>query len=152
MSSLPEAPATDLSSVLARARAERDYNVLLDVIPYARFLGLRAVSMGEQVRVQLPFRPGLVGNPQLPALHGGVVGACLEMAALLQVLQQRGVSQVPKTVDFTVDYLRAARAVDLFAEAEVQRLGRRIVNVRMRAFQSDPGEPIALGRGNFLVD
>jgi uncharacterized protein (TIGR00369 family) len=148
----PRSPATELSSVLSRVREHNDYNLLLDVVPYARFLGLRALSVGEQVRVHLPFRPGLVGNPMLPALHGGVVGACLEMAALLQVLRQRGVSQVPKTVDFTVDYLRAAKPIDLFAEAEVQRLGRRIVNVRMRAFQSEPDAPIALARGNFLVD
>jgi uncharacterized protein (TIGR00369 family) len=141
-----------LSKVLERVRAEGDYNLLLDAIPYARFLGLRAEVHGEVVRLHLPFRGGLVGNPLIPALHGGVVGACLETAALLQILQQRGVSQVPKTVDFTVDYLRAARAVDLFAEADVQRLGRRIVNVRMRAFQTGPDEPIALGRGNFLVD
>jgi uncharacterized protein (TIGR00369 family) len=141
-----------LGEVLARARAAGDYNLLLDAIPYARFLGLRAQVQGELVRLHLPFRVGLVGNPLLPALHGGVVGACLETAALLQILQLRGVPQVPKTVDFTVDYLRAARAADLFAEAEVQRLGRRIVNVRMRAFQTGPEAPIALGRGNFLVD
>lgn len=143
---------SSLGEVLLRARATQDYNLLLDAIPYARFLGLRAEALGDQVRVVLPFKASLVGNPRLPALHGGVVGACLEMAALLQVLQQRGVSQVPKTVDFTVDYLRAARPVDLFAQAELQRLGRRIVNVRMRAFQSSPEEPIALARGNFLVD
>lgn len=141
-----------LAEVLERARDTQDWGLLLDAIPYARFLGLRAQTEGERVRLHLPFKPSLVGNPRLPALHGGVVGACLETAALLQILQQRGVSQVPKTVDFTVDYLRAARAGDLFAEAEVQRLGRRIVNVRMRAFQSVPDEPIALGRGNFLVD
>jgi len=84
--SASQTPATELSSVLARVREHNDFNLLLDVVPYARFLGLRALSVGEQVRVHLPFRPGLVGNPMLPALHGGVVGACLEMAALLQVL------------------------------------------------------------------
>lgn len=141
-----------LSEVLAQARATQNWDLLLSAIPYAHFLGLRAQVRGELVRLHLPFKQSLVGNPLVPALHGGVVGACLEMAALLQILQQRGVSHVPKTVDFTVDYLRVARAEDLFAEAEVQRLGRRIVNVRMRAFQSSPEEPLALARGNFLVD
>ena len=146
------AEGSALGEVLAQARATQNWDLLLDAIPYARFLGLRAETRGELVRLHLPFKQSLVGNPRLPALHGGVVGACLEMAALLQILQQRGVSQVPKTVDFTVEYLRAARGEDLFAEADVQRLGRRIVNVRMRAFQTSPEEPIALGRGNFLVD
>jgi uncharacterized protein (TIGR00369 family) len=141
-----------LAEVLLQARSSGDYNVVLDAMPYARFLGLRAELAADTVRVTLPFQPSLVGSPALPALHGGVVGACLEMAALLQVLHLRNGPPIPKTVDFTVDYLRAARAESLFAEAEVQRLGRRIVNVRMRAYQADRAQPVALGRGNFLVD
>jgi uncharacterized protein (TIGR00369 family) len=141
-----------LTEVLLRVRESGDYNMLLEAMPYARFLGLRAELGEDTVRVTLPFQPSLVGNPTLPALHGGVVGACLEMAALLQVLHLRAGPPLPKTVDFTVDYLRAARAEPLFAEAEVQRLGRRIVNVRMRAYQADRAQPVALGRGNFLVD
>jgi uncharacterized protein (TIGR00369 family) len=143
---------SSLDEALAQARASGDYDLLLAVLPYARFLGLRAERASAGLRVVLPFQPSLVGNPALPALHGGVVGACLEMAALLQIIQLSNAAPIPKTVDFTVDYLRAARAEALFAEAEVQRLGRRIVNVRMRAYQSDAAQPVALGRGNFLVD
>jgi uncharacterized protein (TIGR00369 family) len=141
-----------LADILLSARASGDYNQVLAALPYARFLGLQASLNADTLRVTLPFQPTLVGNPALPALHGGVVGACLEMAALLQVVHLRNGPPFPKTVDFTVDYLRAARAEALHAEAEVQRLGRRIVNVRMRAFQGDGRAPVALGRGNFLVD
>jgi uncharacterized protein (TIGR00369 family) len=141
-----------LGEALSNARAQGDYNLLLDALPYARFLGLRAERTDAGLRVALPFQPSLVGNPAVPALHGGVVGACLEMAALLQIIHLRNAAPIPKTIDFTVDYLRAARPEALFAEAEVQRLGRRIVNVRMRAYQGDGAQPVALGRGNFLVD
>lgn len=143
---------SSLAEVLASAQSSGDYNRLLDALPYARFLGLRAELREGTLCVVLPFHGSLVGNPGLPALHGGVVGACLEMAALLQIIHLRRAAPMPKTIDFTVDYLRAARAEPLRAEAEVQRLGRRIVNVRMRAYQSDPAQPVALGRGNFLVD
>ena len=142
---------SELAQILARVRQDGDYNVLLDALPYARFLGLRAHWNGSALRVHLPFRANLIGNPFLPALHGGIVGASMEMAALLEIIHQGGGDSVPKTIDFTIDYLRAARAVDLFAEAEVQRAGRRVVNVRMRAFQTDDGAPVALGRGNFLL-
>ena len=57
----------------------------------------------------------------LPAIHGGVVGACLESAALLHIIDLRAGPPVRKTIDFTVDYLRAARAVDVYLEAEVMR-------------------------------
>ena len=141
-----------VSEALARARDSHDYNLLIDVLPFARFLGIRAQAHDGALRVHLPYQPLLVGNPFLPALHGGVVGTCLEMAALLEILHQRAGDQVPKTIDFTIDYLRAARATDLYADAEVQRAGRRVVNVRMRAFQGEGDTLVALGRGNFLID
>lgn len=143
---------TDLASVAQQARTTGDYNPLLDALPYARFLGLRASLIGQTVRLHLPFNPSLIGSPVLPALHGGVAGACLESAGLLQIIHERGGPPIPKTIDFTVDYLRAARARDVYAEAEVQRLGRRVANVRMWAFQTDEREPIVTGRGHFLLD
>ncbi len=142
----------DLAAIVADARASGDYNRLLDAIPYARFIGMRVSLTEQRVRVYVPFRPMLIGNAGLPSMHGGIAGACLETAALLQLIHEQGGLPMPKTIDFTVDYLRAARTEDLFAEADVQRAGRRVANVRMRAFQADPSQPIALGRGNFLLD
>ena len=142
----------DLAAIVADARDSGDYNRLLDAIPYARFLGMRVLFHEGLVRVHVPFVPMLIGNSALPSLHGGVAGACLETAALLQLIHEQGGLPMPKTIDFTVDYLRAAKPEDLFAEAEVQRAGRRVANVRMRAFQADVQQPIALGRGNFLLD
>lgn len=142
----------DLAAIVAEARASGDYNRLMDAIPYAGFLGLRVLLVEDRVRIHVPFRPMLIGNSTLPSLHGGVAGACLETAALLQLIHEQGGLPMPKTIDFTIDYLRAARPEDLYAEAEVQRSGRRVANVRMRAFQKDVAQPIALARGNFLLD
>jgi len=118
--------------------------------PYARFLGLRIELAGETVTGVLPFAPHLIGNVVLPALHGGVVGAFLELTALAQLAQLApGVSA--RTVDVTVDYLRSSRAVDSFARAEVLRLGRRVANVRAVAWQGDERRPVATLRGHFLL-
>lgn len=142
----------DLAAILAEARQNGDYNRLIEAIPYGQFLGMKVLLVEDRVRIHIPFQPMLIGNVTLPSIHGGIVGACLETAALLQIIHDQGSLPLPKTIDFTVDYLRAARAEDLFAEAEVQRSGRRVANVRMRAFQKDATQPIALGRGNFLLD
>ncbi len=139
-----------LDDIALAARQSGDYDALLAELPYTRFMGMRARCEGGRVILRLPFQPHLIGNIRLPALHGGVVGACLENVALFELIHQRGLP-LAKTIDFTVDYLRPARAEELVADAEVQRLGRRIANVRMRAYQSDPDEPVALGRGNFLL-
>jgi uncharacterized protein (TIGR00369 family) len=140
----------NLQDAVVAARASGEYDLVLNELPYARFVGMRAQLAGDRVRLKLAFQPSLVGSMRLNAFHGGVVGAALESVALLQLLHQRGLP-FAKTIDFTVDYLRAAGPEDLWALADVQRLGRRVANVRMRAYQSDEGAPVALGRGNFLL-
>ncbi len=142
----------DLGAIIAEACASGDYSRLVAAIPYARFLGLCVRIIEGRVRVCVPFQPMLIGNATLPSLHGGVVGGCLETAAILQLLHEQGGLPMPKTIDFTVDYLRKAGPEELFIEADVQRSGRRVANVRMRAFQQDAALPVALGRGNFLLD
>jgi len=139
-----------LDVAVQAARASGNYDLVLAELPYARFLGLSAKLDGAVVLLRLPFQPILVGNPLLPAFHGGVVGAALESSALLQLVHERGMP-FAKTIDFTVDYLRTARAEELYAVAEVQRIGKRIANVRMTAYQQHEDEPVALGRGNFLL-
>jgi len=118
--------------------------------PYARFLGLRAEIDGPSLLVILPFSARLIGNPLLPALHGGVVAAFLELTALAQ-LSLRAPGGTARTIDTTIDYLRSARAQDSFARAEVIRLGRRVAHVRAVAWQSDETAPFATMRGHFLV-
>lgn len=140
-----------LEALVKAAREQGEYGQLLAALPYGRFLGLDATLQGERVRVHLLFKMELVGNTQAPAIHGGVVGAALETAAMLQLIHVRGLP-FPKTIDLSVDYLLVARAEPLYAVAEIQRLGRRIANVHMRAYQSDETKPVAMGRGNFVLD
>src|SRR5204863_7009194 len=83
----------------------------------------------------LPFRHEIVGNPALPAVHGGVLGAFLELAALLRLLDDTGSERVPKPITFSVDYLRSTGPFTTRARAEIFKLGRRIANVRVVAWQ-----------------
>ena len=57
----------------------------LERTPYARFLGVRAELAGDEMTAILPYSDHLIGNPTLPALHGGVLGAFMEMTAVAQL-------------------------------------------------------------------
>jgi uncharacterized protein (TIGR00369 family) len=118
--------------------------------PYARFLGVRVELADGKVTGVLPFSPHLIGNTVLPALHGGVVAAFLELTALAQ-LAELAPGLTARTVDVTVDYLRSSRAVESFARAEVLRLGRRVANLRAVAWQGDERRPVATLRGHFRL-
>lgn len=126
-------------------------NAFLARTPYARFLGMRAELAGDEMTAILPFQDMLIGNTTIPALHGGVLGAFMEMAALAQLAISEEVARLPKTIDVTVEFLRTGRPLQTYARADLRKVGRRIANVHVEAWQDQRGEPIAALRGHFLL-
>lgn len=130
---------------------EQPYQALVERVPYAQFLGIAIEARGEELSFVLPQADTNMGNPTLPALHGGAVAGFMEQAALIFLLLKMGEPRLPKTIDFTIDYLRAGLLRDTFAECRVTRLGRRIGNVHIEAWQTRRDEPIAIARAHFLL-
>lgn len=124
---------------------------VLDAIPYARFLGVELDRSSGDLELVLPFRQEIVGNASLPAIHGGVLGAFLELTALLRLIDESGTDRVPKPITFSVDYLRSAGPTTTRARAEIFRLGRRIANVHVVAWQDQRARPVVAGNGKFLL-
>lgn len=131
-------PAESIEAMLAR-------------IPYAQFLGMKIELAGDEMTAVLPFGQHIVGNPVLPAIHGGVLGAFMEMTALAQLLLTEGQARQPRVIDVSIEYLRSGRPLTTFARAEIKKVGRRIANVHVEAWQDRRAAPIAALRGHFLV-
>jgi uncharacterized protein (TIGR00369 family) len=128
-----------------------DPNAVLRTVPYCTWLGLTVRIEDGALILDMPFDAKLIGNPILPALHGGVIGSLLETAAIVQILWETGAAALPKPVDITIDYLRSGRAVASHARAHLARQGRRVVNARAEMWQDDPSKPVASFRGHFLL-
>ena len=124
---------------------------MIESVPYIRFLGMRAELAGDEMTAILPFADHLVGNTMLPALHGGVLGAFLEMTAICQLGVREPQRRLPRTIDVTIEYLRPGRARTTFARAEVVKLGRRVANVHVEAWQEARASPVAALRGHFML-
>lgn len=120
-------------------------------IPYVDYLGIRMAPGADAPLFRMPYQARLIGNPNLPALHGGVVAGFAETAALLHLAQALGGAKLPKGIDFSIDYLRAGRPMETFATCELVRVGARVALVQVRCWQSDPGTPIIVARGHFLL-
>lgn len=140
-----------LVELIAHAKATGDYAPVFAAIPYARFLGITGVVDGNDLLGKLSYDPSLIGNPALPALHGGTIGALLESTAIFQLFWEAQTVILPKTINITVAYLRPGRPVDTFARATVTKQGRRVASVRAEAWQDDPSRPIATGVAQFLI-
>ena len=136
---------------LTAAKAAGNYQELFDAIPYAKFLGLSAELHGTELVTTMKFSPDLIGNPALPALHGGTLGALLESAAIFELLWRAETIVLPKTITITIDYLKSAAAVDTHARGVITRQGRRVSNVRVEAWQADRSTPVASAHAIFMV-
>lgn len=122
-----------------------------ELVPYAQTVGLEAFYDPAGLVTVLRYRDSNIGNTRIPAIHGGVIGALLEHAAILHLLEQTELAMVPKIINLSVDYLRPCHAVDTFARGRVIRQGRRVVNVRAEAWQDAPERPVAAAHAHFLV-
>lgn len=126
-------------------------NAWLERIPYAQLIGVQAEDQGEALIFTLTPKLENVGNPLLPALHGGVVAAYMETAAILNVMAYTQGLRIPKIIDFSIDYLRSARLEKTYARCELNRLGKRVVNVSVTCWQGNKAaDPIALARAHLI--
>jgi len=126
-------------------------NAFLAATPYARFLGLRAELAGDELTAILPYQDKLIGNVKWQSLHGGVLGAFMEMTALAQLALIEDTPRMPKVVDVTIEYLKPGRPQITYARADLRKVGRRIANVHVEAWQEQRSEPVAALRGHFLL-
>jgi acyl-coenzyme A thioesterase PaaI-like protein len=104
--------------------------------------------------------PGAVGSADPE-----VTAAFLETAAIIELswtlmweameAGQTGpgatLPDLPKTIDFTVDYLRSGLPRDAYARARVNRSGRRYASVHVEAWQDNRSRLFAQGTGHFLM-
>ena len=123
---------------MVKQRRDAALNALVDSIPYIKFLGIEFDRRGDELTAIMPFKDELIGNPFLPALHGGATAAFLEMTAIIglswatlwediesgqleaEALVAGKMPPLPKTIDFTVDYLRSGLPRDAYARAQDQ--------------------------------
>lgn len=140
-----------LKDTLHKCRENNDYSPLVGAVPYAHLLGIGCIKAGDEVIFTLPAQKDNIGNPTLPAIHGGVLGGFIEHAAILQVIMAMEEPRFPKVVDLSIDYLSAGHFRDCFAECRILRMGRRLANVQIMIWQTSKSEPVATARAHLLL-
>lgn len=134
-------------------------------VPYMQFLGIQIDRRGDELTAILPYADRLIGNPMLPALHGGATAAFLEVTAIMEltwamiwedmeagrITDDTLAITLPKTIDFTVDYLRSGLPRDAYARARVNRSGRRYASVHVETWQDNRARLFAQATGHFLM-
>lgn len=149
-----KAPQCDgpLSSLMGEVVAGNS-NAFLEAIPYARFIGFELHADSKSGKVfKLRMQESNLGNPLIPAIHGGVLGGFMELTGGCHLILSQSTPTYPKIIDFSLDYLRAGRHAETYASCEVTRQGGRVANVMIKAWQDNVDEPVALARAHFLLE
>jgi acyl-coenzyme A thioesterase PaaI-like protein len=142
---------TDLAAIVRAVKESGNLAELVGTIPYMEFLGFSLESRDGELLGKMTYADPLIGNPAIPALHGGTIGALLESTSILTALLETEALVLPKIVTITIDFLRSGRPADTYAKASITRQGRRVVNVTAEAWQEDRARPIARANTIFLI-
>lgn len=136
---------------------------LMRDVPYLSMMGFEFSLEDGDLRAVMPYREDLIGNPSLPALHGGAIASFLESTALMALgcariwtddtapAQGAVWPATPKTIDLTIDFMRSGRPQDAYASARITRAGRRFATVHSSAWQDERERPIAEAMVHFLM-
>ena len=143
---------SEFGDFIVDARRRGDTRAVVDLVPYAKLIGMEFTEDEEGLLFRLKYQDSNIGNRNLPALHGGVIGAFMEHWAILQLVWNQETALLPKIVDFSIDYLRPGRPQYTFARCTVWRQGQRVANVAMAAWQDDSSRTIATARAHLLLE
>ncbi|MFV0293906.1 MAG: PaaI family thioesterase [Paracoccus sp. (in: a-proteobacteria)] len=161
----------DRNEPLQQIKLRRDNALrsLVEGVPYIRWMGIRFDRRGDELTAIMPYDEKLIGNPFLPAIHGGATAAFLEVSAIVELAWSAmwedmeagrispdaalpgSVPRLPKTIDFTVDYLRSGLPRDAYARANVVRSGRRYASVHVETWQDNRARLFAQATAHFLM-
>ncbi|MGC1503123.1 MAG: PaaI family thioesterase [Sulfitobacter sp.] len=154
---------------IIKQRRDGVLRALVNGVPYIQFLGVTFERRGDELTAIMPFKDDLIGNPILPALHGGATAAFLEVTAIISLswgmiwedmesgaldvedLDRIKLPRLPKTIDFTVDYLRSGLPRDAYARARITRAGRRYASVHVEGWQDNRARLFAQASGHFVM-
>lgn len=149
-----------------RQRRDTALRTLCASIPVIAFMGIDFDRRGDEVTGVMRYDAKLIGNPGLPALHGGATATFLELTAQIELCFQLLWDDVeagrldpvslagfrwPKTIGFTVDYLRPGLPRDAFARARVNRSGRRYASVHVETWQDHRDKLFAQATAHFRM-
>ncbi len=138
-------------------------------IPFHQFMGISFERKGDELTGIMSYAPHLIGNPVVERLHGGGTKAFLEGTAIITLawrvlwdqmesgaldiekLADGALPPLPKTINFTTDYLRPGLPRDAYARARINRMGRRYSSVHVEAWQDNREVLFVQASGHFKM-
>ena len=111
-----------------------------------------ALMLASAVQAGFGGRPELIGDPDRPALHGGVLSAVADTCGGCAVWSAVGADDRVSTIDLRIDYLRPGQPEELRCIGNVLRVGNRVGVAQITLFHPSASDvPIAEAKGVYSV-
>jgi uncharacterized protein (TIGR00369 family) len=129
------------------------HNFIENEFPFHLLLGVRVDHLGEDcVRLFIPYKDQLIGHAKRSMIHGGVISSLVDICGGFAVWTHCKPEDHIATITLSVDYLRPAKAFDLYAEARIRLLGNKVGNAHVVVWSAGNREThIAEGRGVYNI-
>ena len=117
---------------------------------FAKLLGTMMTQSGETFTL-IPSEE-LVGNPILPALHGGAIASFLELAAQLALSRALSPGRSSRLISVNLQFLAPVRLGAISTTPTLMRVGRRVAVVHAEGVDRERKKKLCLAQLEFALE
>jgi uncharacterized protein (TIGR00369 family) len=121
-------------------------------MPANRIFGFKILELKDgYAKIHVPFKEDFIGDFIQGLWHGGILASVADSAAgIAASTVLTDARDKLNTIDLRIDYLKGAVKEDLYAEAELLKVGKRIIKADVKIYQASRGT-VAIARGAFSL-
>ena len=133
-------------------KLEKVKEIIENRMPANKLFGLVVVDIDDgYVKINVPFRKEFIGDALQNLWHGGILASIADTAGGIAAATTTSFPQDKiNTIDIRIDYLKGATDQDIFAIAQVVKVGNRIINADMKLFHKED-DLIAIARASYSI-
>ncbi|MFT4544039.1 MAG: hypothetical protein ACI9UR_000519 [Bacteroidia bacterium] len=121
-------------------------------MPANKIFGVKITEIKEgYAKIHVPFKEEFIGDFVHGLWHGGIIASIADSAAGIAASTiLTDARDKLNTIDLRIDYLSGAIKEDIYAEAELLKVGKRIIKADVKLYQKSKGT-VAIARGAFSL-
>lgn len=124
--------------------------LISEQVPFITTLGARLEKLGKgTAAVHMPGKPEFLRPGD--SVNGPVLVALVDVAMYAAIMSLIGRSEMALTTNLNINFLRPPPLGDLFAEARMIKLGKRLAVMEATVFSDGHDEPVAHATGTYSI-